>query len=204
MVLRLPSLMVIARNHNNLTFLTTIGISDNGYARLGATTTTVYSSVLGSLTNTFAVFARDLYGCTANGATLAYKTVGVSPNRTFIVEWTKYGFYSGGLNEQTFQLQLLETSNIVRFVYGPHPGTTAGTPNVGLNGATVGDIQARTTTTNWSASTAGTSATTMTVSSTVFPAQGLTYSWSPAATVAAMAFTQTVGGFVSIQGTATQ
>ncbi|MEI6488924.1 MAG: GEVED domain-containing protein, partial [Bacteroidota bacterium] len=179
------------------TAFTTIGVSANGYCKLGALTTTSYAAP-GAVTNSLAVFNADLDGSVANGGNLNYATTGATGSRVFTMQWTKWGFFSAATAAQSFQLKLYETSNTVQFCYQPNTPVT-GTVHVGLTGATTGDVNVRTTTTNWTASTAGTSSSTCTYSSTVFPANGLVYTWTSAATVAAMAFTQVVGTYVPVE-----
>ena len=182
---------------------TSIYAQNNGFARLGAATTTTgqYGTVLASQTNVLSPLNNDLYGCTSNGAEVSYAVVGSTPNRVLTVQWSNWGIYSAGANEFSFQIKLYETSNKVQFVYknGTATGSTAAL--VGLNGATTSDFQTRTTTTNWGATTAGASSTaSCTVNATVRPTDGLTFTWSSAATVAAMAFAQTTTTYIPIEG----
>ncbi|OWY21034.1 hypothetical protein C7N43_00940, partial [Sphingobacteriales bacterium UPWRP_1] len=160
---------------------TTFGIQANGFIKLGGVPASSYTTIVNATnTNAIAAFNADLYSA-ATGARLDYQLSGTAPNRVLTVQWTNWGFYSTGLNEATFQIKLTETSNTVRVIYGSCPGTTAKTLQVGLVGNTTSDVNTRTTTTNWSATTAGTSASTCTFSSTVKPTSGLTYTWTPAA-----------------------
>ena len=149
---------------------TTIGISANGYVKLGGTTSTYYSNVFASQALTLAPFAQDLYGVAA-GRDMSYATIGSTGSRAFVVQWTNWGFYSAGTNAISFQLKLFEGTNNIQFVYGAS-APTGTTVYVGLSGATTTDLNVRTTSTSWAATTAGGSGNTCTFSSTVFPANG--------------------------------
>ena len=166
----------------NGTAYTTVSISHNGWMVMGTQLPSGYSPICtGSYPNVLAPFARDLYGLAA-GDSLRYLTTGVTPNRIFTVEWSKWGIYSSGLNELDFQVQLYETSNIIKFVYKPEtPTTSVADVQVGLMGATNVDYNTRTTATNWSATTPGVACSYNTFSSTIYPANGLTFTWTPPA-----------------------
>ncbi|MBK5284074.1 MAG: hypothetical protein JJE25_01615, partial [Bacteroidia bacterium] len=159
---------------------TTIGLSDNCFARLGVTTTTSYAA-LTAQTNVLAPINADMLG---NSAThqIRYQTSGAIGNRVFTCEWFNWGKYSSGLSEVNVQMKLYEATSAVQFIYQPATPATSFTCEVGLNGATLTDFQNRTTTTDWSATTAGgTNAATCSFSSTIYPADGLTFTWTPPA-----------------------
>ncbi|WP_396158727.1 MopE-related protein, partial [Flavobacterium sp.] len=118
---------------------------------------------------------------------IRYETIGTSPNRTLVVQWTGFHRYTtnGAFGElYNFQIRLSEGTNNIEFVYniqGP-TSTTANQYQVGLRGSSNADFNNRTSTTSWSASTAGaTNASTLTLSNTVKPATGLTYTFVPPA-----------------------
>lgn len=129
------------------------------------------------------VFSRDNQGNTTLGSEIRYLVTGTAPNRTLTVEWTNRQRFGGVPAEAwTYQLQMDETTGVMRMVYGTFTGSpSAITGQVGLEGFTntAGNFLTRTTTTNWAATTAGTAAQTCTVSGTVFPASGLTFTWTP-------------------------
>ncbi|MBK8604231.1 MAG: fibronectin type III domain-containing protein [Saprospiraceae bacterium] len=119
------------------------------------------------------------------------------PNRSLVVQWTGFQRYTttGGFGElYNFQIILTETSNTISNVYnilGP-TSTTSNTYQIGLRGSSSSDFNNRTTTTNWSATTAGgTNAATVTLSNTVFPTSGLTYLWTPPFCIAPTVLTAT-------------
>ncbi|MEI2750126.1 MAG: hypothetical protein V9E88_15360 [Ferruginibacter sp.] len=73
----------------------------------------------------------------------------------------------------------------IQVIYGTCTTSSTTTLNVqvGLRGATSSDFNARTTTTNWSATTAAVANTnTLSFSNTINPSSGLTFTWSPCIT----------------------
>jgi len=145
-----------------------------------ATTITMSANATSTGTLRHFRFSRNTFG-------IRYLTSGTAPNRTCTVQFTGFQRYttSGFFGElYNFQIKLNETTNTIQFVYnilGPDLGTgsaTATTFQVGIRGATA--FNNRTTTTNWASTTAGTlNTSTVTLSSTVKPASGLTYTWTP-------------------------
>ena len=150
-----------------------------------ATTITMSANATSTGTLRHFRFSRNTFG-------IRYLTSGTAPNRTCTIQFTGFQRYTttGFFGElYNFQIKLNETTNTIEFVYdilGPGLGTgsaTATTFQVGIRGATA--FNNRTTTTNWSSTTAGTlNTSTVTLSSTVKPASGLTYTWTPPACVA--------------------
>jgi hypothetical protein len=178
----------------NGTNFTTCVVSCNGYAYVSPSTTGSlgYGAISSTTaaTETFAAFSRDLQGIDATSE-VRYLTSGTAPNRIFTVQWKNAKRYGSNYVGEVLniQLSLYETTNRVFFSYGAFTGSayaSAIQPEVGLRGLTNADYNNRTTTANWSASTAGaTNSATMTLNSTVFPANGLTYSFSMIPPVAA-------------------
>ena len=143
-----------------------------------ATTVTISANATSVGTGFHFRFSRSTFG-------IRFQTIGTSPNRTLVVQWTGWQRYttSGGFGElYNFQIRLNETTNTINIVYniqGP-TSTTATTFQIGLRGSLNTDFNNRTTTTNWSSTTAGTlNTSTVTLSSTVKPTAGLTYTWTP-------------------------
>ena len=143
-----------------------------------ATTVTISANATSVGTGFHFRFSRSTFG-------IRFQTIGTSPNRTLVVQWTGCQRYttSGGFGElYNFQIRLNETTNTINIVYniqGP-TSTTATTFQIGLRGSLITDFNNRTTTTNWSSTTAGTlNTSTVTLSSTVKPTAGLTYTWTP-------------------------
>ncbi|HTX88257.1 MAG TPA: T9SS type A sorting domain-containing protein [Bacteroidales bacterium] len=166
------------------TVYTQFGLNENGFISMGATapSSSYYSLSTGTTNEVIAAFNYDLYGVVANGAEIRYQTMGSAPNRYLVVQFKNYGFYSAGLADFNFQIQLYETTNQVKIVYGPYAGTSiSNTVQVGLRGGAAADFNNRTTTTNWSATTAGaTNAATCSYTPPgVIPPNGLTFTWTP-------------------------
>jgi hypothetical protein len=143
-----------------------------------ATTVTISSNASSTGTGFHFRFSRSTFG-------IRFQTIGTAPNRTLVVQWTGWQRYtlSGVFGElYNFQIRLSETTNTINIVYniqGP-TSTTATTFQIGLRGSTNTDFNNRTTTTNWSSTTTGTlNSSTVTLSSTVKPVSGLTYTWTP-------------------------
>jgi hypothetical protein len=165
---------------------TTCSVNSNGYITFGGTVSltngfTPVSSTTGYAA-AIAAFGRDII---SNSSTVVSATVGTAPNRSFVVQWNNARRYSGGAitgDVLNFQIILNETTNIIDVVYGTctATSTTSYTAQVGLRGASNSDYNNRTTTTNWTATTAGASnSATCTSSNTIMPTSGLTFTWTP-------------------------
>ena len=143
-----------------------------------ATTVTISANATSGSTGFHFRFSRSTFG-------IRFQTIGTSPNRTLVVQWTGWQRYttSGAFGElYNFQIRLNETTNTINIVYniqGP-TSTTTRIFEVGLRGSLNTDFNNRLTTTNWSSTTTGTlNSSTVTLSSTVKPTSGLTYTWTP-------------------------
>jgi hypothetical protein len=160
---------------------TQVSVQSNGFLAMGATVSSSYMAISGGTSNNVVVpMNRDLQG--QAGAEIMTKTEGVSPNQVFTVQWKNYKRYgtTGTGDMYNFQIKLYETTNQIEIVYGTVTNNaTATTVQVGLRGASNADFNNRTTTTDWATSTAGTLNTSnMTLSATVYPASGLTYTFT--------------------------
>src|SRR3989344_5080924 len=165
--------------------------------------TTITTVGVNSLTVSNNATTTGLAGTITVGGEIRYETLGTSPNSICVVQWTRTrrfgtGATTGRNDLFNFQIRLYETSNVVEVVYGPFvTNATSSTYQIGLRGNSNADFNNRTTTTDWSATTAGgTNAVTETLSTTVFPASGQTYAWTPppppaCATPSAMTVTPT-------------
>lgn len=143
-----------------------------------ATTVIISSTATSNGTGFHFRFSRSTFG-------IRFETIGTAPNRTLVVQWTGWQRYttSGAFGElYNFQIRLDETTNIISVIYdilGP-TNTTSTTFQVGLRGNSNVDFNNRTSSTNWSSTTAGTiNSAVITLSNTVKPASGQTYIWSP-------------------------
>lgn len=109
-------------------------------------------------------------------------TTGSVGNRVHTIQWKNFRRFStsDSIENTNYQIKLYEANNNIEVVYGFWRGAVASrTCQVGLRGSVNTDFNNRTTTTNWSATTAGAlNSSTCTWSSTVFPASGQTYRWS--------------------------
>ncbi len=114
------------------------------------------------------------------GSSFVFEESGVSPNRVFTAQWTNYKRYSTN-DTLDFQVKLYESSNVIEFIYGKSGSlTSSALVKVGLRGNSNADYNIRTTTTNWSATTAGAVNTAgCTLNTTVKPASGLVYRFTP-------------------------
>ena len=164
---------------NGATF-TQFVANSNGSIRLGSSAPTSPTNPISTVgnTNAIAFFARD--GKT--GGAVVYEVSGSAPNRVLTIEYP--GFYPSYLSTTTYisaQIKLYETTNAVELVYGSSTRASSYTAQLGIRGSSAAtDFINRTTTTNWAATVAGaTSSATMTLSSTVFPASGLTFKFAP-------------------------
>ena len=118
-------------------------------------------------------------------------TTGTAPNRKFVVQWTqvKRNLIVSG-ESISFQIILSEGGGnaalqTVQVVYGTcnTVSTTVLNVQVGLRGATAADFNARTTSTDWTATTAATANTdVLSFININTPPAGLTYTWSPCIT----------------------
>jgi hypothetical protein len=138
------------------------------------------STAISALQNRVSPFGRNIMAQATSK--ISYGTIGIAPSRTLVVEWKNYKRTTGGaIDTFSFQIRLHETTNVVEFVYGKMiTSSTNSVAQVGLRGQANTDYNIRTTTTNWSSSLAGTNnAATMAITSTVYPAQGLSFLWTP-------------------------
>ena len=109
------------------------------------------------------------------------ETIGTAPNRICVIQWSnvhEYGLTGDNVN---FQIQLLETTNQVKVIYGACVGIAANTAAVvGLGGESAADFNNRKGSGAWSATSAGTLNTDMVSFNNInVPASGLTFTWTP-------------------------
>jgi len=169
-------------------------VSTNGYITFGAAPSATNVGPISS-TATYAgaavAFSRALAGIynsagdPGNGE-LSYKTLGVSPNREFVIQWKNFrSNITAAMNlPLNFQIRLQETTNRVRIVYNFPTGLTNIAGQVGLRGATnafpanVSNRSVVSGTNTWLTSTAGAATNaTCNCNGTLFPSSGLTYDW---------------------------
>ena len=129
--------------------------------------------------NAISALGRDIQGQT--GSELSYLTEGTAPNRCLVIQWKGYRKWNATGDNFNFQIRLYETTNKIVFCYGNFTvNATSSTPQVGIRGATNSDFHNRTTSTDWSTtSKGGSNSATCTLSSTVKPASGANYTFTP-------------------------
>jgi len=154
--------------------------SSSAYLPIGSTTAITPPELVSRIV----AIGRDLQGQT--GATLRIQTVGVSPNRECVIQWKGYKKYgtAGTGDNYNFQIRLVETSNQVKLVYGlMNNNATSTTVQVGLRAKPATEVtnyHNRETTSNWSSTTKGATPTaSCTLSSSVYPANGLCFLFTP-------------------------
>jgi hypothetical protein len=166
----------------NGTDYTVVRPTSNGFLVLGANapSTTNYTPLSSGSTNfAIAAFARDL------NSTIRSIVLGSAPNRVYVCQWSSAYRYAVGSGESlNAQIRLYEGTNTIEIIYGTftttNTNTATGPMQVGLRGSSTADYNNRTTTTNWAATTAGAAnSATCAGTTTVFPASGLTFTWSP-------------------------
>ncbi|MBL0357661.1 MAG: fibronectin type III domain-containing protein [Chitinophagaceae bacterium] len=171
---------------------TSCRITTNGFLTLGSNpSVTDYNPISGTAAATSTAisgFARDL------NSTLKYQTLGTSPNRIFVAEWSSAYRYSVGSSENlNFQIRLYETTNIVEIQYGsmatPNTSFASGTAEVGLKSAsnvynnvtfTNATLSGYPYTNNWNSLVSGAlQADVVGLTSSIAPASGGTLRWTP-------------------------
>lgn len=162
-------------------------VTGNGIAT-GSTITAIDATTITlSLNATSTGTGRNIRSI--NVGNIRYETTGTAPNRKLTVQWTKFSRFIATAPSDllNFQIVLEETTNKISFVYDiPYIFTTTSvTPQIGLRGASNADFNNRKTTTDWSATTAGTTnADNCTFTNVIFPASGQTYTWTPPSCIA--------------------
>ncbi len=159
------------------TTYTQFSACSNGFITLGATADPyAYGPISGS-TNSIAFMGRDA----RTGGAVTYALTGSTPNRVLTIQYPTYNItYSSSTNYIDVQVQLYEGTNVIKFIYGASARATSYSPQVGLVGSASTNFKNRTTTTSWSASSAGTAnSDVMAWSTTVYPASGQIYTWTP-------------------------
>lgn len=135
----------------------------------------------GTTNNVIGGFNNDLQGAAVTGE-LSYKTVGTAPNRSLVIQWKNYSYYPQSPANGNFDFQIhLNENYTISVVYGAFVGMpTFANTIVGLRGASNTDYNTRQTASNWANTIASTTPTNFCqVSSTIFPPNGLTYTWTP-------------------------
>ena len=114
--------------------VTTATISSNGALNFDGTAFTTTGGSLpeanGSSNSIIAPWWVDLR---TSSLGVCYGVSGVSPNRSFIVQWNSATYYAGGAGPLSFQVRLNESGNTIDFVYNSVVAAPTGYfPAVGL------------------------------------------------------------------------
>lgn len=179
----------------------TFYVSSNGFITFGsAPTTTNYTPIssAGTYAGAISAFGKDINAAwktsgITNGS-LSWVVTGTAPNRTLTFQWKNFreaaNSSTTNVSGINFQIQLVESSNVVKIMYGSFGNlagstTTAGTCQVGLRGTSASDYNNRTSTTSWATTSAGgASSSSMSYTPwTLVPGAGRIYTWTPPATV---------------------
>lgn len=171
------------------------GVGNNGWISLGKSSLTPSvdmnsTSNLSSFLSSTAVntpadlrsricgIGRDLQS--QAGGEIRFETIGAAPNRKLVVQFTNYRRFAAAGESINFQIVLNETSNVVDVIFGTCIFSAASTAQSGLGGSVATDFNSRTTTTDWTATTASAVNTaTLSFSAAIFPPSGLNYKWTP-------------------------
>jgi len=165
---------------------TTVSIAENGFLAMGDEVSTSNLAISSSSGTNNAVVALNRNLIPRADGEIMYLLSGTAPNRTFTVQWKNFRRDTSLATNDilNFQIQLHEDANEIIFAYGATTAmtvNTAATVQVGLRGASNDDYNNRTTSTDWTATEAGTSnSNNCRLSAEVFPPNGLTFSFSPA------------------------
>ena len=170
---------------------TSVGISANGYIRLGSATSTYYSNVCASQSLTISAGNNDLQGAGLSTSEIRIQTIGTSPNRICVIQfrdWSHYNYvnYTGDI--YNFQFRLYEGTNTkVQIVYGPNvsnsptgytfTSSAPSTINVGVTGNTTADFSVLTGSDWVNPTVATTASANMNLYNTNVPDSGRTYNW---------------------------
>jgi len=173
--------------HYNDVDYTTISIATNGFIAMGDTVVSSNAaiSIAAGTNNVIAGLNRDIKS--RDTGSLMSLSSGTAPNRVFTVQWLHYrrAATATANDDFSFQIQLQENGNQVCYIYGPFTAVTSvanAAIQVGLRGNSNADFNNRTTSTDWTNTNAGTANNNFcTLSATVFPPNGLTFTFSPPA-----------------------
>ncbi|HAN39345.1 MAG TPA: hypothetical protein DCQ29_10630, partial [Chitinophagaceae bacterium] len=156
-----------------------IVLCTGSFAIGGTTATVINSTSTGLVSNVISAMNVDIDA--TDTSELSYSTIGTAPNRTLVVQWKNAMRYNQTGSVINMQIRLNENGNTVQIVYGNVVGpATAGTVQVGIKGQNNTDFRARTSTTSWAATTnAATASETIAFSTTIVPASGLTFTFTP-------------------------
>ncbi len=127
------------------------------------------------LRNKIVALCTDLQGNT--GSSIRIQTIGTAPSRVCVVQWAGYRKYGSSSDTFDFQIRLNEGTDSINFSYGNFIADASnGTPQVGI--VTAAGYINRTSSTSWSATSAGSANTdVISLTTTVKPANGASFNW---------------------------
>ena len=157
---------------------TTVGITANGYLKLGAVSSNYYSAAPSNQANTISAFNNDLQGAGLTNSKIRIQTIGSAPSRVCVVQFSDWSYYPYSTSVLfNFQIRLSEIDGKVEIVYGPVTPYSY-TLSVGVSGSTTADLNMLSSSTTWTSPSVLTTGTgTMTLSTSVYPDSGRTYTW---------------------------
>ena len=162
---------------------TSLYVSSNGFVTFGETAPAIsnYIPISGTATYDAAVSAigNRLRDAATRTPKISYNT---NVDGEIVIQWQDVRRSLTTLDVSlNFQIRLVPSSSQIKLIYGTFNTTytSTATVQVGLRGSSNADYNNRLTTTNWSSTNAGTSSgSACRLNSTVYPASGLTFTWS--------------------------
>ncbi len=171
---------------------TTCRITTNGFLTLGSNPADdeylPISGAGGALSTAISGLGADL------NSTLKYQTLGTTPNRIFVAEWSDVDRYDiVGAEDLEFQIRLYETTNVIEIQYGTTTTSntvfTDGSAEVGLRSNTAvynnvtftnATLTGYSYTNNWNSLVTGALQTDVVgITTAIKPASGTTLRWTP-------------------------
>lgn len=172
---------------------TTFNASTNGHIYFG--TSTGYTNDIASTTikPIIAALWDDLYDDAASD--VQYLLSGTAPNRIMTIQWRNIRWNASTGALENFQIQLYETTNVIKLVYGAMAAPTGTSASIGINDNTGGSGH-YISVTPAAVPTISTTVANNTIAASTFLTNGLTYIFTPSSCVtpsglAAASITQT-------------
>lgn len=162
-------------NYNGTNY-TTFGLTTNGAIQLGSTSGPGLTNALASNAVTLAPMWDDNNRGTG---TISYLMTGTAPNRIMTIDWNNVCIGgSGSTSNPTsqYQIQLFETSNVVRFIYGNLTPNATLSASIGISGGATNNYISITPA---ASPTASTSTENASISATTFLPSGTIYTFTP-------------------------
>lgn len=161
---------------------TTLTVSTNGFITFGSEQPAVnyYTPISGTAgyAGAISAFGQNLEQSYSGTPKISYNT---NVDGEIVIQWQNVARPATTGDDVSFQIRLNPVNNSFLIVYGTCTTTYASTGSsvqVGLRGTANTDYNNRYTTSNWAATTAGTSnSAACRFNSTIYPESGLTFSW---------------------------